>query len=117
MKTRGEKFHTKANHHSCESLRQKRCVNHCKIGDDISDTRRTEILPTRGQKLRLSKTTAIPSTSVFETNLSMIFRGGGACSKLGAQITYKFLKSGCAKTAIYLIEPQKVGAQMRTLTH
>ena len=45
------------------------------------------------------------------------FRGGGACSKLGAQMTNEFLKSGSAKSAIYLIEAQKVGAQMRTLAH
>ena len=44
-------------------------------------------------------------------------RGGGTCSKLGAQITNESLKSGCAKSAIYLIEAQKVGAQMRTLAH
>ena len=44
-------------------------------------------------------------------------RGGGACSKLGAQITSESLKSGCAKSGIYLIETQKVGAQMRTLAH
>ena len=45
------------------------------------------------------------------------FRGGGACSKLGAQMTNEFLKSGSAKSAIYLIEAQKVGEQMRTLAH
>ena len=44
-------------------------------------------------------------------------RGSGACSKLGAQITYESLKSGCAKSETYLIESQKVGAQMRTLAH
>ena len=51
----------------------------------------------------------------FEVNI--YYRGGGACSKLGAQITNESLKSGCAKSAIYLIEAQKVGAQMRTLAH
>ena len=45
------------------------------------------------------------------------YRGGGACSKLGAQITYESLKSVCAQSAINLIEAQKVGAQMRTLAH
>ena len=44
-------------------------------------------------------------------------RGGGACSKLGAQITNESQKSGCAKSAIYLIEAQIVGAQMRSLAH
>ena len=43
--------------------------------------------------------------------------GGGAFSKLGAQITNESLKSGCAKSAIDLIKAQKVGAQMRTLAH
>ena len=45
------------------------------------------------------------------------YRCEEACSKLGAQITYESLKSGGAKYAIYLIEAQKVGAQMRTLAH
>ena len=44
-------------------------------------------------------------------------RGGGGCSKLGAQITYETLKSGWAESAINLIETQKVGAQMRTFAH
>ena len=30
--------------------------------------------------------------------------GGGACSKLGVQITYESLKSGCAESAIDLIK-------------
>ena len=47
----------------------------------------------------------------------LIFRGGGASLKLGAQITNEPLKSGCAKPALQLIEAQKVGAQMRTLAH
>ena len=47
----------------------------------------------------------------------MLCRGSGACSKLGAKITNKSLKSGCAKPVIYLIEAKKVGVQMRTLAH
>ena len=43
--------------------------------------------------------------------------GGGACLKLGAQISYEPLKSGYTKSAIHLIEAQKVSAQMRTLVH
>ena len=42
-------------------------------------------------------------------------RGGGACSKLDVQITYESLKSGCAKSANYLIETQKVGAKYTPL--
>ena len=48
---------------------------------------------------------------------TLFSRGGGACSKLSAQITNESLKNGCAKFAISLIEAQKVGAQMRTLSH
>ena len=53
----------------------------------------------------------------YECNLTWIPRGGGASSKLGAQITNESLKSGCAKSARYLSGAQKVGAQMRTLAH
>ena len=45
---------------------------------------------------------ALPSTN----------RGGGAYSKLGAQITKESLKTGCAKPENYLTEAQKVGAQV-----
>ena len=51
------------------------------------------------------------------SNVKIMSRGGRACSKLGAQINNESLKSGCAKSAIYYIEAQKVGAQMRTLAH
>ena len=49
-------------------------------------------------------------------NLTILRRGGG-CSKVGAQITNGTQKSWCAKSAIYLIEARKVGAQMRTPAH
>ena len=42
-------------------------------------------------------------------------RGGGSYWKLGVQVTYESLESGCAKLVIYLDETQKVGAQMSTL--
>ena len=38
------------------------------------------------------------------------YRSGGSYQKLGVQITYESLKNGCAKSAIYLIGTQKVGA-------
>ena len=56
--------------------------------------------------------------SVFYTkhiDKIVIGRGGGACLKLGAQITYDSLKSGCAESVIYLIEARKV--QMHNLAH
>ena len=43
-------------------------------------------------------------------------KGSRTCSKLDVQITYESLKGGCAKSANYLIETQKVDAQMLTLT-
>ena len=44
-----------------------------------------------------------------------ITTGAWGCSKVGVQITYYTLKSGCTKYVIHLIETQRVGAQMRTL--
>ena len=47
----------------------------------------------------------------------MTVKGGGSCSKLGVQITCENLNVWCAKFVIYLLETQKVGAQMRTFAH
>ena len=60
---------------------------------------------------------SINSEFHVSTKVTHIFQVGGACSKLGAQITYDSLKSGCAKSAIHLIVAQKVGAQLHTLAH
>ena len=35
------------------------------------------------------------------------YRGDESSAKLGAQITYEILKSGCTKSIIYLLQTQK----------
>ena len=45
-----------------------------------------------------------------------MLRSRGGCSKVGSQIIFETLSSGCAKSAVYsLVEAKKVRAQMCTL--